>query len=65
MIAASGMLELKIIRLKHQLNVLEQQQSMSQPYPTHQAKLIQLHNNLQSKLQDLVERQQVTDRSIN
>ena len=36
-----GLLDLKIAQLERRLKLLKQQQSLSQPYPLHQAKLRQ------------------------
>lgn len=51
-----GLLDLKIAQLERRLKLLKQQQSLSQPYPLHQAKLRQQDTQVQLQLQQLLQR---------
>lgn len=50
-----GPLNLKLARLEHDLKVLEQQQAMSNTYPTCQASLAQEYVRLQLQLGQLIQ----------
>ena len=53
-----GTLELKIARLERYLAILKQQQSLSRPYPDHEAQLAVEYLQLQSLLEQLIQRRQ-------
>ena len=51
-----GTLELKIARLQKRLDLLKEQQALSQPYPTHLIRLFQESAHLQQELERLKQR---------
>ncbi len=53
-----GTLNLKIARLEQRLQVLEQQQRLSQPYPAHKADLKREYSQLKAVLHELIQRRQ-------
>jgi len=51
-----GVLDLKIAQLQRRLKLIKQQQSLSQVYPLHQAKLMQQDSIIQGQLRQLLQR---------
>jgi hypothetical protein len=51
-----GMLDLKIARLEQYLQVLEKQQALSEMYPLHRTRLILYGLQVQSELNQLIQR---------
>ncbi len=58
MVETIGTLNLKIARLEQRLQVLKQQQQLSQPYPAHEAGLIREYVQLEAILYELIRRRQ-------
>jgi hypothetical protein len=60
-----GMLDLKIAQLERRSKLLKQQQSLSRAYPIHQAKLIRQDSQVQSQLNQLIQRREELIRQCN
>ncbi len=58
MLETVGTLNLKIAQLERRLQLLQQQQRLSQVYPGHHAKLVQEDNQVRRQLQQLRQRRQ-------
>jgi coproporphyrinogen III oxidase-like Fe-S oxidoreductase len=58
MLETVGTLNLKIAQLERRLQLLQQQQRLSQVYPGHHAKLVQEDDQVRRQLQQLRQRRQ-------